>query len=158
MPKAYKFDLEVKGQHPISSHGSCAKYGKPMSIQTKVMSWTRKHVKNPINLTLRSKLKVISGSWMYATHRGDTTMCQIWLANVKPKKNYGPDTNLLRWTDGRTERQTDRQTDGRTDRRTDGQTDRQTSRQTDGQTDVDWFLDTPLNFVRGGYNKISEDN
>ena len=47
----------------------CAKYGKPMSIQKKVMGRTRKHVKNPINLTLRSTFKVVSGSWMYATHR-----------------------------------------------------------------------------------------
>ena len=46
----------------------CAKYGKPVSIPKKVMDWTRKHVKNPINWTLRSKFKVVSGSWMYATH------------------------------------------------------------------------------------------
>ena len=33
--------------------------------QTKqVMGWTQKHVKKPINLTLRSKFKVASGSWM----------------------------------------------------------------------------------------------
>ena len=31
----------------------CAKYGKPMSIQKKLMDRTRKPVKNPINLTLR---------------------------------------------------------------------------------------------------------
>ena len=51
MTKAYKFDLEVKGQCRIgiinvrhtSSHGDideCAKYGKPMSNQKIVMGWT----------------------------------------------------------------------------------------------------------------------
>ena len=38
------------------------------------------HVKNPINLTLRSIFKVDTSSY------GDTLMCQIWLANVKPKE------------------------------------------------------------------------
>ena len=73
MTKAYNIDLEVKGQHPIwimnvrDTHRlmvihPCAKYGKPMSNQKKVMGRTRKHVKKPINLTLRSKFKVVSGS------------------------------------------------------------------------------------------------
>ena len=43
----------------------CARYGKPMSNQKRVMGRTRKHVKNPINLTLRSKFKFVSGSRMY---------------------------------------------------------------------------------------------
>ena len=43
---------------------TCAKYGKPMSNQTKVMGRTQKQVTNPINLTFRSKFKVVSGSWM----------------------------------------------------------------------------------------------
>ena len=48
----------------------CAKYGRPMSNHKKnVMGRTRKHVKNPVNLTLRSKFKVVPGSWMFATHR-----------------------------------------------------------------------------------------
>ena len=42
---------------------------------------------------------------------GDTPMCQIWLAKVKPKKFMG-----------RTRICTDRRTDRRTDRKTDGQT------------------------------------
>ena len=47
-----------------TSHGDtpCAKYGKPMSNHKKVMGRTRKHVRNPIKLTLRSKFKVVSGS------------------------------------------------------------------------------------------------
>ena len=50
MTKAYKFDLEVKGHHRIGitnvrDHSlmvihPCAKYGKPMSIQKKVMGRT----------------------------------------------------------------------------------------------------------------------
>ena len=39
-----------------------AKYGKPMSNQKIVMGGTQKHVKNPINLTMRSKFMVVSGS------------------------------------------------------------------------------------------------
>ena len=68
MIKAYKFDLRVKGQHRIvnmnvhvtSSH--MCQICKPVSNQKIVMSRTKKHVKNPINLTLRSKFKVVSGS------------------------------------------------------------------------------------------------
>ena len=45
---------------------------------------------------------------------GDTPMCQIWKANVKPKQSYGSDTNQ--------HRQTGRQTDGQTDGRMDGRT------------------------------------
>ena len=37
-----------------------AKYGKAMSRQKKVMSRTWRHVKNLINLTLRSKVNVVS--------------------------------------------------------------------------------------------------
>ena len=37
------------------------------------------------------------GSYMYTTHplngsHGDRHMCQIWLANVKSKNSYRPDT------------------------------------------------------------------
>ena len=35
----------------------------------KFMGRTRKHVKNPVNFSLSSTLKVVCGSWMYATHR-----------------------------------------------------------------------------------------
>ena len=76
----------------------------------KVMGWTRKHIQNPINLTLRSKFKVESGSKIYATHYlmmiHPWPCAKIWLAKVKPKKSYGSDTNL--------QRRTDRQTDGQT--------------------------------------------
>ena len=54
--------------HRLMVKHQCAKYGKPVSIPKKVMDWTQKHVKNPINWTLRSKFKVVSGSWMYPTH------------------------------------------------------------------------------------------
>ena len=70
--KPYKFDLKVKVQRRIwimnvrdtSSHSDT-----PMcqiwlvNVKPKmIMGLTRKHVKNPINLTLRSKFKVVSGS------------------------------------------------------------------------------------------------
>ena len=40
----------------------------PMSTQTEVTGRTRRHVKNTINLTLRSKVNVVSGPRVYATH------------------------------------------------------------------------------------------
>ena len=46
----------------------CAKYGYPMSMKKKHMGRTRNMLKTPINLTLRSNFKVVSWSWMYATH------------------------------------------------------------------------------------------
>ena len=44
----------------------CAKYGKSMSI-IKIFGPDTKACQHPI--TLRSNIKVVSGSWMYATHR-----------------------------------------------------------------------------------------
>ena len=46
----------------------CAKY-MPMSKETKVRGWTSSHVlKKTINLTSRSKIKVILKSWICTTH------------------------------------------------------------------------------------------
>ena len=69
--KPYK-DFEVKGQcrikfmnvHDTFSHliDACAKYGKPMSNIKIVTGQTQKLVKNPVNLTLRSKVNIVSGS------------------------------------------------------------------------------------------------
>ena len=92
----------------------CAKYGKPMSIQKKVMGRTRKHVKTPINFTLRSNFKVVSGSWMFATHR---------LMVIHPCAKYGKPMSNHKKVMGRTRICTEGRTDRRTDRRT--QTDRQ---------------------------------
>ena len=84
----------------------------------KVMGRTRKLVKNPINLTLKSKFKEVCDLWMYATHRlmvrhpnakygkpmsnqpplhgwniADTALNSIQSINPnKPKKSYGPGT------------------------------------------------------------------
>ena len=55
--------------HLLMVINPCVKNGKPMSNQKIVTGRTKKHVKNSTNLTLRSKFKVVSGSWMYATHR-----------------------------------------------------------------------------------------
>ena len=41
----------------------------PKSKQKIVMGWTWKHVINTVK-TLRSKVNVVSGSWMYETHPG----------------------------------------------------------------------------------------
>ena len=68
--KPYKFVLNkvqvciwiiMYATHRIMVIHSRAKYGKPMSIQKKGMGRTRKHVKDPINLTLRSKFTFVSG-------------------------------------------------------------------------------------------------
>ena len=116
----------------------CAICGKPMSIQKKLMGRTRKHVRNPINLTLRSKFKVVSGLWMYATHRLMVIHSCVKYGKPmsNPKKSYRPNTNLHTQTDTQTDGQTDRQTDTRTE----------------------WFLYTPLNFVHRGYNYIKSDD
>ena len=39
--------------------------GMPMSKQREVAGRTWSHIKKPINLTLRSKVKVMLKSWMY---------------------------------------------------------------------------------------------
>ena len=106
----------------------CAKYGKPMSNHKNVMGRARKHVKNPINLTLRSKFKIVSGSWIYATHR--LMVIHPCAKYDKPMSNH---TKVMARTRICTDRRTDRQTDGRTK----------------------WFLYTPLNFVRGMYNYVN---
>ena len=86
------------------------------------MGGSQKHIKNPINLTMRSKFKVVSGSWMYATH------C---LMVIHPCATYGKPMSNQKKCYGL---DTDRPTEG----------------QADGQ--IEWFLYTPLNFVHGGYN------
>ena len=58
MLKIYKFDIEVKDHVHTGV----------MNIYKKVMARTKSHVKNPINLTLRSKVNIMSGSWMYVTY------------------------------------------------------------------------------------------
>ena len=64
----------------------------------KVIYRTRKHV---INLTLMSKSKVVSGSWLFATHR--LMVIHPCAKYRKPMSNqiksYGPETNLHRQTD-----------------------------------------------------------
>ena len=62
------------------------------------MGRTRKHV---INLTLKSKSKVVSGSWLYATHRLMVIHpCVIYRKPMSNQiKSYGPEMNLHRQTD-----------------------------------------------------------
>ena len=70
----------------------------------KVMGRTRKHVKNPVNLTNRSKFKVVSVSWMYATHR---------LMVIHPCVKYGmPMSNPKQLWAGHKSAQTVGQTEG----------------------------------------------
>ena len=68
MPKAYKFDLEVKGQHRISSHGSCAKYGKPMSNQKNSSGPDMKTCQTPYKFDLEVRVKEEMGIWIFPTH------------------------------------------------------------------------------------------
>ena len=51
----------------------------------KSVAWTQSHVMNPIDLTLRSKVNVVSGiiNVQDTSSHSDRTMCQIWYANVK---------------------------------------------------------------------------
>ena len=101
---------EVNGQHHIYATCSfmvidpCAKYGMPMSNKKRVMGQTRKHVKNPVNWTLRSKGNIILGSCMYVTH------C---LVVIHPWAKYSKPTSKQNKVKGRTQicRQTDRQSD-----------------------------------------------
>ena len=73
-----------------------------MSNHKKDMGRTRKHVNNPINLTFRSKFKVVSGSWMYATHR---------LMVIHPCAKYGKPMSNHKKVMGRTRICTDRRTE-----------------------------------------------
>ena len=74
----------------IHSH---AKQSMTLSKDKKVEDWTQSYVKNPINLILRSKVKVVSGSWMYWT---------LPLMVIDPCAKYGTPmsklTEVTRWT------------------------------------------------------------
>ena len=52
--------------YPMVIH-SCARYGMTMSLDKKAVAQTLSHLKNHINLTLRSNVN-ISRSWINATH------------------------------------------------------------------------------------------
>ena len=105
------------------------------------MGRARKHVKNPINLTLRSKFNVVSGSWMYTTHRlmvihpcakhGKPMWIQkkLWAGQKKCQKPYKFEIQVevqdRIWVMNVricTDRRRTRQTENQTDRQTDGQT------------------------------------
>ena len=60
-----------------------------------------KTCQNPINLTLRSKLKVVSGNVCDTSSPGVTPMCQIW----SNQKTNGSETNLQRQTHTHTDGQ-----------------------------------------------------
>lgn len=89
----------------------------------------RKTYQNPCNFDLEAKIqrRIEIMDVRHISSDGGTPKCQMWYANVKAKKRYGPDTNLHR------------------------QTGRQTERQTKGQTE--WFLFSTLNFGYGQYDK-----
>ena len=65
----------------------------------KTEAWTQSHVIHPINLILRSKFKVVSGSWMYLTHP---------LMVIDRCAKYGMPMSKLTEADRRTDRRTDR--------------------------------------------------
>ena len=98
----YDFDIEVKGQGhtDFMNVRDTSYHDDTLTCQTKynyfkgqkAESLTQSHVINPINLTLRSKFKVVSGSWMYLTHLLIVIgMFQIWYANVKANRSYRSD-------------------------------------------------------------------
>ena len=96
--KPNKFDLEVKGKHRIWIIYSlmvidpCATHGMLISKQTEVMGWTRRHFKTSINLTLKSKFKAVSGSWMYSTHPLNMIdPCAKYGKPMSKQKSYGQD-------------------------------------------------------------------
>ena len=57
---------------------------------------TRCNVKNPLTLTLRSKVNVVQGSWRYKTHSLVVIDPCVKYCNVKPRKSYGPDTKTCK--------------------------------------------------------------
>ena len=111
--------------HRLKVIHPCAQYGNPMSNQTNLWAGLENMSKTlliwPWGQSSRSSLDHEctrhNGLWWY-THVPDM------VRQCKTLKSYGPDTNLHRKTDGRTDRQTE------------------------------WFLYTPLNFVRRGYNNV----
>ena len=118
--KPYKFDLEVKRQclirimnlRDISSQGDrpicqiCyanVKANRSYSLDMK--TW-----ENPINLTLRSKVQVVSRSWKNARHH---------LMVIHPCAKYGKPMSNHKKVMGRTRICTDRRTDKQMDRQSD---------------------------------------
>ena len=88
--------------------------------------WTQNHVINPIKLTLKSKVNVVSGSWMYLTHPLMVIdPCAKYGKPMSNENNYRPDkkqdctrhivSNSNPKVLGRTRICTDRQTDGQTE-------------------------------------------
>ena len=105
----------VSGSWMCSTHcfmviHTCAKYGKPMSNENKLLAG-HENMSKPSKFAMRSKVNVVSGSWMCATHC--LVVILSFLTFSKPmsrsKKSYGPDT------DGQTDRDTDRQSDEQTE-------------------------------------------
>ena len=95
--KAYRFDLEVKGQHRIrimnvrnTSSYCYTQMCKPMSIK-KSYGPDTKTCQKPYKFDL--KVKVQRRIWIMnvrdTSSHSDTPMCQIWLVNVKPKMIMG---------------------------------------------------------------------
>ena len=83
---------------------SYAKQSMTVSNEKKAEAWMWSHVINPINLTLRSKVKVVSGSWIYPTHRLMVIHpCAKYCKPMSNQKSYGPDTNLHRQPDGQSD-------------------------------------------------------
>ena len=61
--------MNVCVSHLLIVIDPCAKYGKPMSNQKNSYGPDTKTWQKPYKFDLEVKFKVISGSWMYATHR-----------------------------------------------------------------------------------------
>ena len=75
--------------HRIMVIHSRAKQSMTMSKDKKAKAWTQNHVINPINLTLRSKVNVVSGSWMYTSSHCHRPMCKFGMPMSKQTEVTG---------------------------------------------------------------------
>ena len=90
-------------QCPMVIH-SCDKYGRTKSKDEKAVPQTQSHVKNSLNLKLRSKVNVVSRSWMNATHFFMVIdPCAKYCKPMSKQKKFMGQTWICRQTDGRTE-------------------------------------------------------
>ena len=74
--------------HPLMVIDPCAKYGMPMSNLTEVTGRTWKHDKSQ-EMWPKVEGQHQFGNVLVIYSQGDSPMCQICLANVKPKKGTG---------------------------------------------------------------------
>ena len=95
-------ETSMYATHPLMVIDACGKYGKQWQI--KKYLWAG-YENSKFHLEVKGQRRIQIMNVRDTSSHGDTPMCQIWQANVKPKKVMG-----------RTRICTDRQTDKRTKR------------------------------------------